>query len=169
MNTFAKIGLWLLLLLPVTLPAQDIVPRPNPPRLVNDLANVLSPEEEAALEQKLVAYDDSTSNQVAVLLISTLNDYPIEEYALKLYREWGIGNKTTNNGVLIIAAIDDRKLRIETGYGLEGAIFVVAIITRGSMRPPLQSLRRLPENTRHQKIIAAGVRRKSFHSVSLSA
>ncbi|HAK12506.1 MAG TPA: methanol dehydrogenase, partial [Chitinophagaceae bacterium] len=61
-------------------------------------------------------------NQIAVVLIRSLEDYPIEEYANKLFREWGIGNKKTNNGVLLIAAIDDRKVRIEVGYGLEGAI-----------------------------------------------
>lgn len=117
-----KVVIYLLLLVPSIAMAQDIPKRPNPPRLVNDLANVLSPEQENSLEQKLVAYDDSTSNQVAVVLVETLNDYPIEEYSLKLFRDWQIGNKTTNNGVLIIAAINDRKIRIEVGYGLEGAI-----------------------------------------------
>jgi uncharacterized protein len=102
--------------------AQQIPSRPNPPRLVNDLAGVLSSSEEQQLEQQLIAYDDSTSNQVAIVLIKTLNDYPIEEYATRLFREWGIGNKKTNNGVLILAAMDDRKIRIEVGYGLEGAI-----------------------------------------------
>ena len=102
--------------------AQNIPARPNPPRLVNDFAGVLSPSEVQQLEQQLIAYDDSTSNQVAIVLVKTLNDYPIEEYALKLFREWGVGNKRTNNGVVIIAAIDDRKIRIEVGYGLEGAI-----------------------------------------------
>jgi uncharacterized protein len=102
--------------------AQDIPARPNPPKLVNDFAGVLSPDEEQRLERQLVAYDDSTSNQVAVVLVKTLNDYPIEEYSLKVLRSWGIGNAKTNNGVLILAAIDDRKIRIEVGYGLEGAI-----------------------------------------------
>lgn len=102
--------------------AQQVPPPPNPPRLVNDLANVMSAAEVDQLERKLVAYDDSTSNQVVVLTVRTLNDQPIEEYALKVFRDWGIGNKTTNNGILIIAAIDDRQIRIETGYGLEGAI-----------------------------------------------
>ncbi len=69
-----------------------------------------------------MALDDSTSNQIAIVLIKTLNDYPIEDYSVKLFRSWGIGNKKTNNGVLIIAAIDDHKVRIEVGYGLEGAI-----------------------------------------------
>lgn len=102
--------------------AQNIPARPNPPRLVNDLAGVLSPQEEQQLESELVAYDDSTSNQIAIVLINTLDDYPIEEYATRLFREWGVGNKNNNNGVVILAAIRDRKIRIEIGYGLEGAI-----------------------------------------------
>ena len=56
------------------------------------------------------------------MLIKTLKDYPIEDYANKLFRAWGIGNKKTNNGILILAAIDDRKIWIEVGYGLEGTI-----------------------------------------------
>lgn len=108
--------------LPSLLMAQDIPARPNPPRLVNDFAGVMSADEVARLEKKLTAYDDSTSNQIAIVTIPSLNDYPIEEYSLKLFRDWGIGNKKTNNGILIIAAINDRKIRIEVGYGLEGAI-----------------------------------------------
>ncbi len=104
------------------LQGQEVLPRPNPPKLVNDEAHVLSPEQIAILEQKLVALDDSTSNQIAVVLLKTLGNYAIEDYAVKLFREWGIGDKKTNNGVLIIAAIDDRKVWIEVGYGLEGAI-----------------------------------------------
>ena len=96
--------------------------RPNPPRLVNDLSGTLQPEQRDELERKLVALDDSTSNQIAIVLIKTLNDYPIEDYSVNLFRSWGIGNKKTNNGVLVIAAIDDHKVRIEVGYGLEGAI-----------------------------------------------
>lgn len=102
--------------------AQNIPSRPSPPRLVNDLANVLSPQEEQQLERELVAYDDSTSNQIAIVLVNTLDDYPIEEYATKLFREWGVGNKKNNNGVVLLAALQDRKVRIEVGYGLEGAI-----------------------------------------------
>lgn len=117
--------------------AQDILPKPNPPRLVNDAAGVLSPEQVDILERKLVALDDSTSNQIAVVLIKSLGDYAIEDYALKLFRAWGIGNKKTNNGVLIIAAIDDRKMWIEVGYGLEGAIpdITAASIYRNEMVP----------------------------------
>ena len=117
--------------------AQEVLPRPNPPRLVTDQAGVLSASEIQALEQKLVALDDSSSNQIAVVLIKTLNDRPIEEYATKLFREWGIGNKKTNNGILLLVAVDDRKIRIETGYGLEGAIPDVTAdaIIRNVIRP----------------------------------
>jgi uncharacterized protein len=109
-------------ILSITSFAQDVLPKPNPPRLVTDKAGVLSPEQVDILEHKLVALDDSTSNQIAVVLIKSLGDYGIEEYANKLFRSWGIGDKKTNNGVLLIAAIDDMKVRIEVGYGLEGAI-----------------------------------------------
>ncbi|WP_277349417.1 TPM domain-containing protein [Pseudoflavitalea sp. G-6-1-2] len=104
--------------------AQDIgsIIKSKPTTLVNDYAGVLSAGDKQDLEKLLVAYDDSTSNQIAVVLVKTLSDRPIEETALQLYRSWGIGNKKTNNGVLILAAIDDRQIRIEVGYGLEGAI-----------------------------------------------
>ncbi len=116
---------------------QNVLPKPNPPRLVNDAAGVLSPEQVDILERKLVALDDSTSNQIAVVLIKDLGDYAIEDYAVKLFREWGIGNKKTNNGVLIIAAIDNRKVWIEVGYGLEGAIpdVVASSIYRNEIVP----------------------------------
>ncbi|HRH60855.1 MAG TPA: TPM domain-containing protein [Chitinophagaceae bacterium] len=102
--------------------AQNIPARPNPPRLVNDLAKVLSPEQNQILEERLVALDDSTSNQIAIVTIPTLNDYPIEEYSLKLARSWGIGTKEHSNGILILVAVKDHKMRIEVGYGLEGPI-----------------------------------------------
>lgn len=102
--------------------AQNVLPRPNPPKLVTDQAGVLTPEQLQALEAKLVAIDDSSSNQIAVVILSSLEGQPKEEYATKLFREWGIGNKKTNNGVLLLVAIQDRQIRIEVGYGLEGAI-----------------------------------------------
>ena len=104
------------------LSAQSVLAKPSTPQLVNDIAGVLSPEQKAALENKLVAIDDSSSNQIAVVILPTLDGYPIEEYAVKLFRDWGIGNMKTNNGVLLLIAINDRKVRIEVGYGLEGAI-----------------------------------------------
>ena len=102
--------------------AQNLVAPPNPPKLVNDFAGVLSKEQVAILEEKLVALDDSTSNQIAVVILKSLEGYDVQDYANKLFRSWGIGNKKTNNGVLILASIEDRKIWIEVGYGLEGAI-----------------------------------------------
>lgn len=102
--------------------AQDLPKRSNPPRLVNDYANVLSPEQRAILEERLVALDDSTSNQVAIVTIPTLNGYDETDYATKLLREWGIGTAKHNNGVLILVALKEQRIRIEVGYGLEGAL-----------------------------------------------
>ena len=136
-----KIILILIAIAPVFAFAQNFPPKPNPPKLVNDLADVLSPDQEVMLERKLVAYDDSTSNQVAILTIRTLDGYPIEEYALKIFRDWQIGNKNTNNGVLILAVIDDRQVRIEVGYGLEGAIPDITAnqIIRNDIAPSFRS------------------------------
>src|SRR5678816_2707364 len=96
--------------------------RPATPKLVNDFANLLTPEQEQALENKLVAYNDSTSSQIAVVTVQSLEGYEDEEYALALGREWGVGGKEFNNGVVVLISRDDRKSRIEVGYGLEGAI-----------------------------------------------
>ena len=96
--------------------------KPSPPKLVNDATGTLTQQQIDALERKLVAYDDSTSNQVVVVIIPTTGEYGVEEVALNILREWGVGNKDKNNGVVLLIAKNDRKIRIETGYGLEGAI-----------------------------------------------
>jgi len=116
--------LWLGILLITGLQvfAQEIPPRPNPPRLVNDLAGVLLRQEAEALENKLVAYNDSTSTQIAIVTVNTTGDYDISEVALKILRDWGVGTREKNNGLVILAAIEDRRVRIETGYGMEGAV-----------------------------------------------
>src|SRR6202035_5907970 len=101
---------------------QNIPAAPNPPRLVNDFAHAMTADQVATLESKLVAYDDSTSIQIAVVTVPTTGDYAIEDYALKILRDWGVGNKKTNNGVVILAAIKDHKIFIATGSGMEGSI-----------------------------------------------
>src|SRR5438552_3119168 len=102
---------------------EKVIPsKPNPPRLVNDYTQTLTPEQVQALEQKLVAYDDSTSNQVAVVIMNSTGDYPIEDVALGIIRAWGVGGKEHSNGIVLLVAKDDHKIRIEVGYGLEGAI-----------------------------------------------
>ncbi|MFD1870899.1 TPM domain-containing protein [Hymenobacter bucti] len=102
--------------------AQQLPPVPNPPRLVNDLAGVMQPQEVAALEQKLVSYNDSTTSQIAVVTVPTLGGSEIADYAQKLYESWGIGSKNNNNGILVLVAIQEHQARIQTGYGLEGAV-----------------------------------------------
>lgn len=116
--------LWLVLLIISgwQVKAQDIPPRPNPPRLVNDLAGILLGNEAEMLESKLVAYNDSTSTQIAIVTIPTAGNYDIAEVALKILRGWGIGTKEKNNGVLLLVAVQDRKIRIETGTGMEGVL-----------------------------------------------
>ena len=101
---------------------KDIPNRPVPPRLVNDFTNTLTPEQGQALEQKLDAYDDSTSNQIAVVIIKSLSGYDVADYALRLGRKWGVGGKEHNNGIVLLVSLDDHKIRIDVGYGLEGAI-----------------------------------------------
>jgi len=125
MNTMKRLLCILGLLISFCASAQidKVVPgRPNPPKLVNDFTNTLTVEQKIALENKLVAYDDSTSNQIAVVIVNTTGDYSIEEVGLEIMRRWGVGNKEHNNGIVLLIAVDDRKLRIETGYGLEGAV-----------------------------------------------
>jgi uncharacterized protein len=102
--------------------AGDFPEVPSPPRLVNDFAKVLSASQADQLERKLLAYEDSTSNQVSIVLIRSVGPYDISDYAFQLGDKWGIGRKDRENGVLILAAMDDRKVFIATGYGLEGAI-----------------------------------------------
>lgn len=99
---------------------QDFPAKPN--RLVNDYTNTLSAAEVNALEQKLVAFDDSTSTQIAVVLIRSLDGYDISDYGTRLAHSWGIGGAQNDNGVLVLASLGDRKVTIQTGYGVEGAL-----------------------------------------------
>jgi uncharacterized protein len=89
---------------------------------VVDQANILKPEERTALEAKLKAYEDKTSDQVVVATVSSLEGTSIEDYANRLFRAWQLGQKKNNNGALLLVAPAERKVRIEVGYGLEGAL-----------------------------------------------
>jgi uncharacterized protein len=95
---------------------------PKPTTLVTDYTNTLSADDKQQLENKLVAFDDSSSTQIAVVIIKSIGDYDINEYAARLGHTWGIGQKGKNNGLLILAAMDEHKVSIQTGYGLEGAV-----------------------------------------------
>jgi uncharacterized protein len=102
--------------------AQDIPQRPNPPRLVNDFVGMLNGSEREQLEQKLRGYADSTSTQIAVVVIKSVKPYDASEYATKLIQQWGVGQKGKNNGIALLWATDDRKVFIATGYGMEGSL-----------------------------------------------
>lgn len=101
---------------------KDFPPRPNPPRLVNDMAATMTGDQVAKLEEKLLNIDKTTSTQITIVTIKNLGGYEIAQYAVELANRWGIGQKNKDNGVLLLAAIDDRKVNISTGYGLEGAL-----------------------------------------------
>ncbi len=87
---------------------------------VVDTAEILSPAVEAALTERLAAFEDSTTTQVVVLTVPSLGGAVLEEFATRVFREWGIGQEGRNNGALLLVARDDRQVRIEVGYGLEG-------------------------------------------------
>lgn len=110
----------LFLLLGTLAIAKEIPPKPNPPRLVNDFAGMLNPSEKNALEQKLVAYNDSTSTQVAIVTERTLDGDDVFDYSFRIAKTWGIGQEGKGNGILIYVALDDRKIFIQTGRGAEG-------------------------------------------------
>lgn len=103
-----------------TLFAQEFPERSS--TLVTDYAGLLQDRERQALENKLVAFSDSTSTQIAIVIVKTLDGYPIADYAIQLGEKWGVGEKGKNNGVLILVAAQDHKMFISTGRGLEAVI-----------------------------------------------
>ena len=89
---------------------------------VQDYAGVISDADKQQMLSLGAELDNKTTAQLAVLTINTLDGEPIEDYALKVLRQWGIGSKEQNNGALIVVAVKDRRSRIEVGYGLEGSL-----------------------------------------------
>lgn len=101
---------------------KDFPPKPNPPMLVNDLADVLSPQEEQMLELKLEEYNRTSSTEITIVTVRSIGAYDIGDYALQLGNLWGVGKKGKYNGVMVLAAIEDRKVNISPAKGLEGAL-----------------------------------------------
>jgi uncharacterized protein len=97
---------------------EDIVSPMSPPRLVNDFGKMLTEESIQRLEAKLRVYNDTTSTQIAIVTVPTLGAYPVEEYGIRLARKWQIGQKGKDNGILILLAKEERKVDIQTGYGV---------------------------------------------------
>ncbi len=107
-----------LLALPLLLGAEPVA-QLRPTDYVNDFAHVLDPTTTAQLDNICLQLDQKAKAQVAVVTINTLDGSDIESYAVALYKQWGIGSKATDHGVLILLAVQDHKYRIEVGYGLE--------------------------------------------------
>lgn len=109
---------------------EKVIPAPfSPPRLYNDFTSggkFITPEQAFSLEKMLTDFDDSTSNQITIVIVESLEGYTANEYATAVGRKWGVGNKAFNNGIVVListgAKSGDRDAYIATGYGLEGAI-----------------------------------------------
>lgn len=89
---------------------------------VTDVAGVLPADRRASLEQELARYEQSTGHQLAVLIIPSLEGESLEEYSLRAAEQWRLGDKARDDGALLLVAVKDRRMRIEVGYGLEGAL-----------------------------------------------
>jgi uncharacterized protein len=89
---------------------------------VTDLANTLAPAEQSSLEARLQQLEQETGSQLAVLLVDTTAPESIEQYAVRVAETWRLGREGIDDGVLLLIAMQDRQLRIEVGYGLEGAL-----------------------------------------------
>ncbi|MBL1213236.1 MAG: methanol dehydrogenase [Ignavibacteriae bacterium] len=106
-----------------------------------DLTGTLSSQEVLSLSRQLQAFDDSTSTQIVFLMIPTLDGYPIEMFANETAEKNKIGTKENSNGVLFLVSKNDRKMRIEVGYGLEGALpdALAGSIIRNEVAPKFRS------------------------------
>lgn len=94
----------------------------NPTGFVNDYAEILKVEQRQSLEEKLSQFEKDSGNEISVVTIPSLQGDTIENFATELFEQWGIGKKDKDNGVLVLIALEDRKMRIEVGYGLEGVL-----------------------------------------------
>lgn len=113
--------LTILLLVSGSVMAQKPVPELWGQR-VHDDAHVLKSETVDLLEKQLKVYEDSTSNQIAILLVQSLDGDVLEDYSIRVVEKWNLGTKEKDNGVLLLIAVDDHKMRIEVGHGLEGVL-----------------------------------------------
>jgi uncharacterized protein len=111
-----------LLLASLAAPAQPLQAVPALTARVTDLTNTLSVVERDAIEANLEQLETETGSQVAVLLVATTAPEAIEQYALRVVEQWELGREDIDDGVLFLVAMQDRKMRIEVGYGLEGAL-----------------------------------------------
>ena len=104
------------------LPAAAQAPIPSPQARVTDLTGTLPAARREALEQRLAAFEARKGSQVAVLVVASTRPEEIDQYAVRAFEQWKLGRKGIDDGVLLVVAREDRRLRIEVGYGLEGVI-----------------------------------------------
>jgi uncharacterized protein len=95
---------------------------PTPVGYVNDFANVITDSDEANLNSIILELKEKTQAEVVVVTMNSLENYPIEDVGLEIGRQWKVGQKGKDNGLIVLVAPNDKKMRIEVGYGLEGAI-----------------------------------------------
>lgn len=98
------------------------VPVPELKTRVTDLTNTLTPDQASALESRLAAFEQAKGSQIAVLLVPTARPETIEQYGIRVVETWKLGRKGIDDGILVLMATQDREVRIEVGYGLEGVI-----------------------------------------------
>ena len=117
---------FLLLILSLTAISQDIPERPFPPKLVNDFFGILDENQISTLETTLYNFDKETSTQITVVIVKSLNGYDKSEFAYTLGEKWGVGQKGSNNGIVVLikpkTADEKGEAFIAPGYGLEGAV-----------------------------------------------
>ncbi len=119
MSCFARAASVAALLAIAPLPARALTIPPAPTGRVNDYAGALSPAARARLEAQLEGYARGTSQQIAVAIFRSLDGESIEDVSMRLAEAWKIGGRKNDDGVLVVVFLDDHKLRIEVGYGLE--------------------------------------------------
>jgi len=119
MKPACKIAFWITVVFALTFAAAQPVAQLRPVGYINDFAHVLDSNTTAQLESTCQQIDQKAHAQIAVVTIQSLEGSDIESYAVDLFKQWGIGNKASNRGVLLLFAIQDRRYRIEVGYGLE--------------------------------------------------
>lgn len=117
------LGIWVCLLGIVTVVyAEDLAPIPRFTGYVVDSAEMLSPGDRVELEVKLATLTRERGTQIALLTVPTVQPEAIEQYAVRAFEVWKVGRKGIDDGILLVVVRDDRQLRIEVGYGLEGSV-----------------------------------------------
>lgn len=147
----AVMGMFIGMLAPQGVSALDVPPKPADIPIV-DQTNTLTAEQKASLAAKIADERKKSGNQIAIVMIPTLADESLEDYSLDIARQWGIGTSENNNGILLFVAKDDKRIRIEVGRGLEGALTDVQSnrIIRNQITPQFRE-------SRYYEGIAAGL------------